>query len=82
MVKIQQQMKYGRESGVALGSPDIVTFAQSFGAHGFRIQHPDEIVPTMRRAMELAGPVLIDVPIDYRDNPALCAEMVAADVGH
>ncbi|GAB4252726.1 MAG: acetolactate synthase AlsS [Candidatus Methylacidiphilales bacterium] len=82
MVKIQQLMKYGRESGVALGTPDLVKFAESFGATGMRINSPDEIVPVMRRAMEIDGPVLVDVPVDYRDNPALCAEMKHSDIGH
>jgi acetolactate synthase-1/2/3 large subunit len=81
MVRIQQQMKYGRDFGVKLGSPDIVTFAQSFGAHGRRIEHPDQIVPVMKEALELDGPVLIDVPIDYRDNPALCQSVLKSDIG-
>jgi acetolactate synthase-1/2/3 large subunit len=33
-----------------------------------KIGSPDQIVPTFRKALELQGPVLIGVPVDYRDN--------------
>lgn len=72
MVRIQQMMKYGRESGVRFNSPDIVRFAESFGATGFRIERAEDIGPTLRRALDTPGPVLIDVPIDYSENLALC----------
>lgn len=75
MVRIQQMLKYGRESGVRFDSPDIVRFAESFGATGLRIDHADAIRPVLKQALEAEGPVLVDVPIDYRDNDALCADM-------
>lgn len=75
MVRIQQMMKYGRESAVRFGSPDLVGFAESFGATGLRIRSADEIVPVLKQALEVPGPVLVDVPIDYSDNEALCRAM-------
>jgi acetolactate synthase-1/2/3 large subunit len=81
MVRIQQAMKYGRESGVVFGMPDIVRFAQSFGAKGFRIDRPEAILPTLKKAMNASGPVLIDVPIDYSDNRSLC-EAMEKERGH
>lgn len=72
MVRIQQMMKYGRESGVRFASPDIVGYAESFGATGLRIGGPDDIGPVLRRALETPGPVLVDMPVDYGDNEALC----------
>lgn len=71
MVAFQEQMKYGRTAGVDFGPVDKVKYAEAFGATGFRINHPDEFVPTLRRAMEIPGPVLIDIPVDYSHNVAL-----------
>jgi len=71
MVRIQQQAKYGRETAVALGPVDVVKYAEAFGATGLAIRSAAEIAPTLRKALELLGPVLIDVPIDYRDNAKL-----------
>jgi len=75
MVRVQEVAKYGRASGVDFGPVDVVRFAEAFGAKGLRIERPDEIAPTLKRALEMSGPVLIGVPVDYRDNLRL-AEIV------
>jgi len=71
MVLEQQKLKYNRENGVHFGNVDIVKFAESFGAQGLRINHADELMPILKQAFSLQGPVLIDVPIDYTDNQEL-----------
>ena len=71
MVGIQEMAKYGRLSGVALGPVDVVRFAEAFGAKGLRIEHPDAIAPTLKKALSMQGPVLVGVPVDYRDNHRL-----------
>jgi len=75
MVKIQQILKYGRATGVEFGEPDIIGYAKSFGAAGFKITSKEEIVPVMKRALDTDGPVLIDVPVDYSDNIKLCRDL-------
>ena len=75
MVKFQQVAKYGRSAAVEFGPVDIVRYAEAFGAHGLRIDSADQISPTLKRALEMQGPVLIGVPVDYRDNQGLM-EMV------
>jgi acetolactate synthase-1/2/3 large subunit len=71
MVRFQEVAKYGRASGVDFGPVDIVRFAESFGAIGLKIETPDAIGPTLKRALEMSGPVVIGIPIDYRDNHRL-----------
>jgi acetolactate synthase-1/2/3 large subunit len=73
MVRFQQMAKYGRDAAVEFGPVDVVKFAEAFGAKGFRIDTPDQIKTVLRQAMDLPGPVLIGVPVDYRDNPGLMA---------
>jgi acetolactate synthase I/II/III large subunit len=68
MVGVQQQIKYGHTSGVDFGPVDYVKYAEAFGATGLRIEHPDEIAPTLRKAFNMSGPVLMGVQVDYRDN--------------
>lgn len=77
MVAIQEKAAYGRESGVRFGPVDVVKFAESMGARGLGIQTPDQVMPTLRKAMDMTGPVVVGVPVDYRDNPALIAAMHA-----
>jgi acetolactate synthase-1/2/3 large subunit len=81
MVKIQQKLKYGRSFGVEFGHVDIVKYAEAFGATGLRINKADEIASVLLKALSLNGPVIIDVPIDYRDNAGLCAA-VSEDAGN
>jgi acetolactate synthase-1/2/3 large subunit len=71
MVGIQEMAKYRRLSGVKLGPVDIVGFAEAFGAKGLRIERPDEISSTLKKALAMEGPVLVGVPVDYRDNHRL-----------
>ena len=75
MVRFQQIAKYGRDAAVEFGPVDIVKFAEAFGAHGLMIHTPDQIEPTLKKAFEMQGPVLIGVHVDYRDNHKLM-EMV------
>lgn len=75
MVAFQEMMKYQRHSGIDFGPIDTVKYAEAFGATGFRVEHADQFVPILRKAMETPGPVLIDIPVDYRHNIALGAAM-------
>ena len=68
MVRFQQVAKYGRAAAVEFGPVDVVRFAEAFGARGFMIESAGEIGSTFRKALEMTGPVLIGVPVDYRDN--------------
>src|SRR5215831_4925308 len=71
MVRIQEIAKYGRPSGVHFGPVDVARFAEAFGAKGLRIEQPDQISSTIKKALEMEGPVLVGVPVDYRDNHKL-----------
>lgn len=73
MVEFQEEMKYRRSSGVDFGPVDFVKYAESFGAKGYRVDSKDSFEETLKQALIDAenGPVLIDVPIDYKDNVTL-----------
>ncbi len=74
MVGSQEEMKYGRRSGVDLGPVDLIKFTESFGAVGLAVKQADELIPVLQRALTIDGPVLIDIPIDYSDNAELFAD--------
>ena len=71
MVGIQEMAKYGRLSGVKLGPVDVVGFAEAFGAKGLKIERPEEISSTLKKALAMQGPVIIGIPVDYSDNHRL-----------
>lgn len=80
MVKFQEEKKYGRSSGVDFGPVDFVKYAESFGAKGYHVDSKETFEATFKKALEEAedGPVLIDIPIDYKDNADL-AETILPD---
>jgi len=79
MVGIQEMAKYGRLSGVAFGPVDVIRFAEAFGAKGLSIETPDQVAPTLKGAVAMQGPVVVGIPVDYRDNHRLM-EMVHPNV--
>ncbi len=68
VIRWKQLSRYGRESGVALGNPDLVTLAESFGCRGFRVGAAAELLPVLRQAFAVPGPAIVDVPVDYQEN--------------
>ena len=70
MVEFQEEMKYGRSSGVDFGPVDFVKYAESFGARGYRVDGKESFEQTLKQVLEEVkhGPILIDIPIDYKDN--------------
>lgn len=68
MVGFQEVAKFGRTSGVDFGPVDVVRYAEAFGAKGMRIETPDQISSTIKKALAMQGPVIVGIPVDYRDN--------------
>lgn len=71
MVEFQEQLKYHRISGVDFGPVDFVKYAEAFGAKGLRAKNTQELKEAILTGIETDGPVVIDIPIDYRDNEKL-----------
>lgn len=71
MVEFQEKMKYQRASGVYFGPVDFVKYAEAFGAKGIRATSIEELEKALEEGFATEGPVIIDIPIDYRDNEKL-----------
>lgn len=57
---------HGPEELTAIPGIDWVRFAESMGASGEAVAHPDAIGDAMGRALESAGPYLLDIRIDKK----------------
>jgi acetolactate synthase-1/2/3 large subunit len=68
LIDWKQRNEYGRPFGVEFDNPDFVAYAQSFGIAGFRPESSADLYPTLMRALEVDGPSVVEVPIDYREN--------------
>ncbi len=77
LIDWKQRNEFGRPFGVEFGNPDFVAYAQSFGIAGFRPASAADLLPTLRRALDVDGPSLVEVPIDYRENLRLTERLGA-----
>ena len=75
MVAFQQELAYGRTSGTDFGNPDIVKYAESFGAKGYRVERAEDLLPTLKKALADDTVVIIDCPVDYAENMLLTGRL-------
>jgi acetolactate synthase I/II/III large subunit len=75
MVGFQEQLKYGRTSGVQLGDYDIAHYAAAFGAKGIRVGGMTEFEAALKQSLNEPGITIIDVLVDYSHNTELFAEL-------
>ena len=74
-VAIQEQKKYQRTSGIQFGPIDFKAYADAFGAKGFAVTSADTLESTLRAAMDVQGPAVVAVPVDYSDNALLMGQL-------
>jgi acetolactate synthase I/II/III large subunit len=77
LIDWKQRNEFGRPFGVEFGNPDFVAYAESFGIAGFRVGSSGDLYPTLMRALDIPGPSLVEVPIDYRENLRLTERLGA-----
>ena len=68
LIEWKQQNHYGESAFVHFNNPDFVKLAESMGLKGYRLETTDELLPTLKDALEQDVPSVIDCPVDYREN--------------
>lgn len=71
MIRWKQALDHFPDFGLTFANPDFVKYAQSYGAHGFRVDTIDEFIPTLEKAFTQGGVNIVVVPIDYSENKRL-----------
>ena len=56
-----------------LANPDFMKLAEAYGVTGLRAQEPTEVGGLVRKAVDLARPVLIEVPVGRMPRPVFFA---------
>jgi acetolactate synthase I/II/III large subunit len=74
MIRWKQAVDKFPDWGLTFGNPDFVKYAQSYGAHGWRIEKCDDLVSTLDDAFKDGGVHLVTVPIDYVENTRVLVE--------
>lgn len=68
LIEWKQINHYGHSTHIKFGNPDFVKLAESMGLIGYRIESTTDFVPTLKEALNQDVPVVIDCPVDYREN--------------
>ena len=75
LIEWHQNIKFGRPSHIDFGNPDLVKFAESFGARGYRVEAARDLVPTLQQALTCGTVAIIDCPVDYSENMKLTEKL-------
>jgi acetolactate synthase-1/2/3 large subunit len=68
MIKWKQASMGFPNYGLDFKNPDFMKYAESYGAHGHRIESADELFPQLEECLAEPGVHLVDLPVDYSDN--------------
>ncbi|MGB3491215.1 MAG: acetolactate synthase large subunit [Elainellaceae cyanobacterium] len=68
LIEWKQLNHYGHSTNIKFGNPDFVKLAESMGLIGYRIEATTDFIPTLKEALNQDVPVIIDCPVDYREN--------------
>lgn len=68
LIEWKMDLELGAHYYVKFNNPDVVTYAESFGAKGYRINSAEDLLPTLRAALDDDGVSLISCPVDYSEN--------------
>ncbi|MCV7402574.1 acetolactate synthase large subunit [Mycobacterium fragae] len=79
LIEWKMDLELGDHYYVKFGNPDVVSYAESFGAKGYRINAADELLPTLKTALDDDGVSLISCPVDYSENLRLTERLGQLD---
>jgi acetolactate synthase I/II/III large subunit len=78
MIRWKQAVDRFADWGLTFGNPDFVTYAQSYGAQGWRVEATEDLIPTLEAAFRAGGVHLVAVPIDYSENTRVLVDELRA----
>ena len=68
--------------GLDFGNPDFVNYAESYGAHGHRVESTEQLPGLLSSCLAETGVSLVEVPVDYSENERVLIEELRSLTGH
>jgi len=79
LISWKMDLEIGHNVDTRFHNPDFVAYAESFGAKGYSISSADELLPTLRRALDDDTVSVVACPVDYSANSALISSLGELD---
>ncbi|MCF6139290.1 acetolactate synthase large subunit [Pseudalkalibacillus berkeleyi] len=68
LIEKKQMNEFERSSNITFENPDFIQLAKAYGVEGLKVLRAEEFKPIMEEALKMGKPVLVDCPIDYKEN--------------
>jgi acetolactate synthase-1/2/3 large subunit len=78
MIKWKQAGMGLPDFGLNFGNPDFVKYAESYGAHGYRVEEQGKLSVILKHCLQSTGVHLIELPVDYAENESVLIEELRA----
>eukprot|EP01080_Neovahlkampfia_damariscottae_P009541 gene9541-1746_t len=75
LIEWKQDTEFGKHTNLAFNNPDFIKLAEAFGWVGYHVENSKDFEPTLEKALNQTKPVLLSLPIDYRENPLLTKKL-------
>jgi len=79
LISWKMDLELGHDVDTTFTNPDFVAYAESFGAVGHRVASADELLPTLRAALDADTVSVIACPVDYSANLELIRSLGELD---
>jgi acetolactate synthase-1/2/3 large subunit len=79
LISWKMDLELGHDVDTTFGNPDFVAYAQSFGAVGYQITAPDQLLPVLQTALAADTVSVIACPVDYSANLELTRSLGELD---
>ena len=79
LISWKMDLEIGHNVDTRFHNPDFVAYAESFGAKGYSISSAEELLPTLRRALDDDTVSVVACPVDYSANSALISSLGELD---
>ncbi len=78
MIRWKQVNMGFKDWGLTYGNPDFVKYAESYGAHGHRVQSSAHLHHLLAHCRDTPGVHLVDCPVDYSENDQILNKDIKA----
>ena len=68
LIKWKMDLELGRHVAIGFSNPDLVAYAESFGARGYRVETANDLLPMLTEALDADTVSVIACPVDYTEN--------------
>lgn len=80
MIRWKQAVDKFPDFGMTFGNPDFISYAESYGASGSRVESCEEFESVLQSAFDRGGVHVVVVPVDYSENTRVLIDQLQSRV--